>query len=368
MKNKFLIVFLLSLNICYAQINSKSESIKDKAFLPAINKAQKYLDSLQTAQNIPGLSVAVGNARGIIWAQGLGFADLESRIPVSIHSRFRIGSVSKSLTSVALGRLLENGKFNMDTAIQAYVPQFPLKKYTITARQLVTHTSGIRHYRNDDPITCPKRYISVTEALSIFNQDSLLFQPGSKYNYSTYGYTLLSAALEGASGQDYLSLMKTSVFSPLGMTETSPDYSDSLINNRVRFYELKNGKHVHAGMVDNSYKWAGGGFLSTPTDLVKLGTELIKHSILKKETIDILLTTQVLNSGENTNYAAGWRIGHDDKGRKIIHHGGLIDGGRTFLIVYPENDLVIAVTANISGARINLGEMDAIANCFFSSK
>lgn len=368
MKKVIITLLLFNLNLCLAQVTTSKKSIKNKTYLYAIQKAHKYLDSLRTKQNIPGLSVSVGNAKGILWAEGFGFADLESRLPVSIHSRFRLGSVSKSLTSVALAKLVENGKLDLDVPIQRYVPDFPLKKFNIITRQLATHTSGIRHYRDDDPLACPKKYRSVKEALSIFSNDSLLFQPGSTYQYSTYGYTLLSAVLEGASGKDYLSLMNTSVFSPLGMTDTGPDYSDSLVSNRVRFYELQNGKPVNAALVDNSYKWAGGGLVSTPVDLVKLGTGLMTYTMISKKTVEVLFTPQLLSTGKNTNYGLGWRIGKDLHGRKIVHHGGLIDGGRAFIIIYPENDLVIAVAANISGASINLGEMDSIAASFFNLK
>jgi CubicO group peptidase (beta-lactamase class C family) len=368
MKKVILALLFFNLTPCLAQINIPGESIKNKNYLRAIQKAHRFLDSLQVKQNIPGLSVSVGNASGILWAEGFGFADIESRLPVSIHSRFRLGSVSKSLTSVGLGSLVENGKLDLDAPIRQYVPGFPTKKFNITARQLATHTSGIRHYRDDDPLACPKKYHNVAEALSIFAEDSLLFQPGSTYLYSTYGYTLLSAALEGASGNNYLSFMHTWIFSPLGMKDTGPDYNDSLVSNRVRFYEIQNGKQVHAALVDNSYKWAGGGLLSTPVDLVKLGTGLMTYSILGKETVEKLFTPQLLSTGMNTYYGLGWRIGKDLHGRKIVHHGGLSDGGRAFIIIYPENDLVIALTANISGASINLSEMDAISACFFNLK
>jgi serine beta-lactamase-like protein LACTB len=368
MKKVYIILCLFHLNFCLAQVPAPKESIKNKAYHQAIERAHKYLDSLKIKQNIPGLSVSVGNANGILWAEGFGFADLESNLPVSIHSKFRLGSVSKSLTSLALGKLVENGQLDLDAPVQNYVPSFPPKKFSITARQLATHTSGIRHYREDDPLACPKRYSNVTEGLSIFAGDSLLFQPGSAYQYSTYGYTLLSAVLEGAGGKDYISLMNTLVFSPLGMTDTGPDYNDSLVSNRVRFYELRNGKAVNAALVDNSYKWAGGGLLSTPVDLVKMGAGLLKYSTLSKGTVERLFTPQLLSTGVNTYYGAGWRIGKDSQGRKIVHHGGLSDGGRAFLIIYPENDLVVAITANISGAVINLAEMDAIAACFFNTQ
>ncbi len=194
-----------------------------------------------------------------------------------------------------------------------------------------------------------------------------MFKPGTAYTYSTYGYSLLSAVIEGAAHTDYLSYMQEAVFSPLGMTNTGADYSDSIVVNRVRFYEHQKAKLINAAQVDNSYKWAGGGFLSTPTDLVKLGQGLLTGSILKKETISLLFTPQLLENGSNTQYGLGWRIGTDSKGRRLIHHGGTIDGGRTFLLLYPDNNLIVAITANMSGVTINLPEVEKLARYFLDS-
>lgn len=344
------------------------ESIRDKAYLNSIRQAQHYIDSLQVSQDIPGISVCVGTRNKILWAQGFGYADLEAHLPVTIHTKFRLGSVSKSLTSLAIGRLVEQQRLDLDAPIQQYVPGFPLKKFAFTPRQLATHTAGIRHYLDTDPLACAKHYATVQEGLTIFSQDTLLFQPGSAYQYSTYGYSLLSAVIEGASHTDYLSYMQQAVFTPLKMCDTGADYSDSIVVNRVRFYEHRLGKRVNAAFVDNSYKWAGGGLLSTPMDLVKLGTDLIHPITLQPETVAILLTPQQLLNGTNTHYAMGWRMGTDRQFRSIIHHGGLIDGGRTFLLIYPAQDLVVAITANISGVRINLPELETIAGYFLNLK
>jgi CubicO group peptidase (beta-lactamase class C family) len=158
--------------------------------------------------------------------------------------------------------------------------------------------------------------------------------------------------------------MQQAIFTPLGMTSTGADYSDSLVLNRVRFYERQGGRLVNAALIDNSYKWAGGGLLSTPTDLLKLGAQLLKPTLLRSETVALLLTPQRLLDGTNTHYGMGWRIGHDAQGRPIIHHGGLIDGGRTFLLLYPDQQLMVAITANMSGVTINLPEVERIAHFF----
>lgn len=360
---KLSIIFFFLQTFALAQPHSE-ESIRNKKYRLAIKLAERYLDSLMKKQNISGLSVSVGSAGKILWAEGFGYADLENRVPVTIRSRFRMGSVSKSITSVAIGKLIQERKLDPDKSVSFYVPSFPAKRFEFTSRQLATHTAGIRHYGAGDPLACPKKYGSVRESLAIFSEDSLLFAPGTSFNYSTYGYNLLAAVIENVSGSDYLSYMLKQVFLPLGMSETCADYSDSIVLNRVRFYERKKSGLANAALVDNSYKWAGGGLLSTPVDLVKMGLGLIEFTALEKQTVSMLFTPQKLSDATNTNYAFGWRVGQDRNGKRIVHHGGLIDGGRTFLMLYPDDDLVIAIAANMSGANINIPDAETIANFF----
>jgi CubicO group peptidase (beta-lactamase class C family) len=351
-----------------AQSSRSNQFIRDKSFKKAIETARSFIDSLQTSQHIPGISVCVGNREKIIWAEGLGFADLENKVPVNIQSMFRLGSVSKVLTSLAVGRLYQQGKLNLDAPIQKYLPDFPEKQYSFTARQLAGHTAGIRHYKNNDPIATPRRYKSVMESLPIFSNDSLLFKPGTAYAYSSYGYNLLSAVLEAAAGRDFLSYMRDSIFVPLGMTNTFPDYSDSILPGRVRFYESSKNGLVNAALVDNSYKWAGGGFLSTPVDLVNMIRGLLNHQILDERTVKLLFTPQRLENGTSTNVGIAWRINETRRGVKYIHHGGLIDGGRTFVFFYPDSGYIFAITANISGARLNIDEAATILDFFLTKK
>jgi serine beta-lactamase-like protein LACTB, mitochondrial len=262
--------FLLYFCSTSAQSNKADQIIRDKSFKKAILTAERFIDSLRISQHIPGISICVGNREKILWAEGMGFADLENKVPVTIQSMFRLGSVSKVLTSLAVGRLYQQRKLDLDVPIQKYLPDYPEKQYSFTARQLAGHTAGIRHYRNNDPIATPRRYKNVVESLPIFSNDSLLFKPGTSYAYSSYGYNLLSAVLEAAAGRDFLSYMRDSIFIPLGMANTFPDYSDSILPGRVRFYESNKNGLVNAALVDNSYKWAGGGFLSTPVELINM--------------------------------------------------------------------------------------------------
>lgn len=155
---------------------------------------------------------------------------------------------------------------------------------------------------------------------------------------------------------------------PLGMSSTIADYSDSLVSDRVRFYERGKTGLINAPLVDNSYKWAGGGFLSTPIDLVRLGSGLFNHTLLRAELAALLTRPQFLSDGTNTYYGMGWRTGLDSQQRPIVHHGGSIDGGGAFLLIYPQEKIVVAITANMSGVRINLPEVEKIANYFLAVK
>jgi serine beta-lactamase-like protein LACTB len=367
MKQHLIVILTLFVQLVFGQNKQAGETIRDKSFSAAIKKGEKYIDSLREKQDLPGISVCVGNKEKILWAEAFGYADLENKAKMSIYSKCRIGSVSKLLTSLAVGRLYQQGKLDLDAPVQQYVPDFPVKQYPITSRQLAGHLSGIRHYRKTDPVSIPKEYKNVMEGLSIFKDDTLLFKPGTKYQYSTYAYSLLSAVIEGAAHMPFLSYMQDSIFLPFGMTHTAADMNDSIIAYRVRFYEHAGKKLVNSALVNNSYKWAGGGFLSTPYDLVNMIRGLLNHKVLNEKTLELLFTSQSLENGTSTNVGIAWRINKTKNGVTYIHHGGAIDGGRTFVLFYPESGYIFAITANVSGALLNIDEAMAVLRFFINA-
>ena len=309
------------------------------------------------AGRIAGLQVAVGVDGKLVWSEGFGYADLARKAPVTAETQFRIGSVSKPLTATAVALLYEQGKLDLDTPVQRYVPSFPDKGYPITTRQLAGHLAGIRHYR-DDEFLLNRHFNTVLDGLTIFQGDSLLFPPGTKFFYSTYGWNLISAVVQGAAGQDFLSYMGRNVFRPLGMTHTAADRADSLIPNRTRFYERgADGGFVLAPPVDNSYKWAGGGFVSTAEDLVKFGSAMLKPGFLKAETLELLFTSQKTTAGEPTGYGIGWFVGTDSLGHRWVFHGGGSVGGTTAFGVDRDSRIVIAITSNLTNAPLEPGQM-----------
>src|SRR5690625_2187956 len=267
-----------------AQDAVRAESPTVAAHQQAVDQARKLAHELVDTHNLPGLSVAVGLGDGVVWAQGFGWANIEEQVPVSPLTRFRIGSVSKSLTSVAVGLLYQKGRIDLDAPVQTYVPSFPEKRWPVTTRELMAHTAGIRHYEGDEFLNS-KHYDGVLDGLAIFENDPLLFKPGTQYHYSSYGWNLVSAVVQAASHEKFLDLSRTRIFLPLGMRHTVPDYVKRIVPHRVAFYvHGKDGRLHNAPYVDNSYKWASGGFLSTPSDLVRFGFALLDHDLLKPAT------------------------------------------------------------------------------------
>ena len=346
----YLVLSLLFINSC------KTENTK-------VTEAGNYIQQLMEESQSIGWTVSVSVENEIVFSQGFGFGNYEQQVPVyPDKTKFRIGSISKSLTAAALGILIEEGKIDVDLPIQNYAPYFPEKEYVVTTRQVAGHLAGIRHYGRNEFMSS-KFYEDINEGLDIFMNDSLLFEPGTSYQYSSYGFNLLSAATEGAAGEEFLKYMQEKVFDKLGMTETVPDFNDSLIIYRSGFYSFVEGKDINAPYVDNSYKWAGGGFLSTSEDLVKFGNAMLDNSLFSEKTKIELITPQKLKNGKSTEYGMGFFSGTDEFGRSYYGHGGGSVGGCGNLIIYPEQKVVIAVITNDSRAKVG-DEMHKLVEIF----
>jgi CubicO group peptidase (beta-lactamase class C family) len=313
----------------------------------AIAADRKFILDTMRILGAPGASVTVVKDGRVIWSEGFGWADVEQHVAVTPLTRFRVGSVSKSLTSIGLGLLVQEGKLQLDAPIQRYVPSFPVKKAPITARELAGHVAGIRHYRGNEMLI-QRHYANVTEALDIFKGDTLLFTPGTRFSYSSYGFNLLSAVMEHAAGEPFVQFMSRRVFEPLGLRHTVAEYADSLIPFRAHFYTRADSGNgiINAPYVDNSYKWAGGGFLSTTEDLARVGQLLLEGALLEPETRRMLWTSQRTTSGKETGYGMGWFVDHDSAGRRRVYHSGGSVGGTAYLLIYPDQKLVLALLVN----------------------
>ncbi len=353
-----LVVLLLSLvsSACAQDAAPPRTSLYEGTATPlaqAIEQARARATRFAAENGLTGLSVAVLVDQRVVWAEGFGLADVEQGVPVTPLSRFRIGSISKPVTAAALARLVEQGKLDLDAPVQRYVPDFPEKRWPITTRQLAGHLAGVRHYKGEE-FLIDEHYDTVRAGLAVFEKDPLEHEPGTKFRYSSYGWNLLSAVLEGAAGQPFLTLMDNEVMDPLALHSIVADEPYELVRHRVRFYQRReDGALRNGAFVDNSLKWAGGGFLGTPSDLVRFMAAHWDGEYLKPATVAELFTSQKTKDGKETGYGIGWTLDRAPDGRRWVGHGGGSIGGISLLYGYPEEKIAIALTTNVSPAPID---------------
>ena len=316
----------------------------------ALQSFERYVAERMAYDQIPGLSV--GFIKGdFSWARGFGWADVENKSPAKPESSYRLASVNKTITAVALLELVEEGKIKLDAEIQSYVPYFPRKKWPVTVRQLLGHLGGISHYRNDvieGHIRDPK---NTRQALAIFQDFPLVAEPGTKYNYSSYGYNLLGAAVEGASGLPYGQFIKTRIFDPLDMIDSRLDNPREIIPNRARGYQVVNGQLRNSEYVDISSRFAAGGTRSTVLDLLKYARGIMRGLILNQSTQREMFAPLVLRNGYMTGYGLGWGV-HPRNGHFAVNHSGSQPETRTHLLLFPGDEFAVAIACNLEGANL----------------
>ncbi len=196
-------------------------------------------------------------------------------------------------------------------------------------------------------------YASVADGLQLFVDDRLRFEPGSGFQYSTFGYSLLAREMEGAAQKPFAQLLDENVFSPAGMTATAVDAATDM-PDRVTFYQAESGRYTPAYPINSSYRIAGGGLVATPSDLVRLGTALLGNDFVSMQARKILWTPQALTDGSMNpeNYGIGWRIDNsvrllgEKNPTKIFHHGGMQQGAAAFFVLVPDYGISVAVMSN----------------------
>lgn len=314
-----------------------------------IDTAKQLTSDFLRSEKIPGLSISISQNGSLVWSEGFGYSNIAEKKEVSPSvTQFRIASISKSVTALGLAKLMDDGLMDLDASIYTYIPDFPKKKYDFTVRQVGGHIAGIRHYNGSEFILNKK--MSIVEGLDIFKDSPLKSEPGTAYSYSTYGWNLLSVVIQNASKTEFNQFMKAEVFTPLKMDNTTLDLSDTNMPNRTLFYNKTNAGDIVLGpAVSNEHKVAGGGFIATSEDLVRFGNEIIDPKVFSKSSINELVTSQKTTDGELTNYGVGFRVAKTANGTpKYSHSGGGI-GATTFILILPEEGIVLALVTNLSG-------------------
>lgn len=338
----------------------------------AVTRGRALLRAALSERNLPGLSVAVGVGGDVVWAEGFGWANLERRTPVTPSTRFRIGTASTVLTSAAAALLVERGVLKLDDEIQAYVPGFPRKEWRVTLRDVMTHQAGIVPGGGDESALYGQHCERAAEALPEFAERPLMFEPGTAYSFSNFGWILVSAAIESATRESLPAFMRREVFGPLGMTDTTDDISTGRAPHAAAPYFPRyaaNPTHGLHGLRPVDYTCYAGAsvFVSTPTDLVRFGLAMNEGTLLAPATRDAFQASQRLRSGEETGYGLGWDVETPSIAgvptRVVGHDGDALGGQVASLMLVRERDLVVAVTSNISYAD-TASVAQAVASAF----
>ncbi|MGK5030367.1 serine hydrolase [Janthinobacterium sp. MDT1-19] len=301
------------------------------------------------AQRIPG--VTVGFSQGEVeWVKGYGYADLENRVPATARSSYRLASVTKPMTALAILQLVEQGKIDLDAPVQTYVPYFPLKAFPVTVRQLLGHLGGIDAYRDSKAEQHFKEHKDTRQSIAVFEQFDLIAEPGTRFRYTSYGYNLLGAVIEGASGESYGGYMRRHVWGPLGMDATVMDEPDAVIAHRVRGYRLAGQEWKNSEFVDISSRFSAGGTRSSVSDMLAFGRGIHAGKILSAASVAAMVQPMATRAGRLTNYGMGWEV-FPTGGRYAIAHSGQQPETVTYLYSFPSRKLTIAVAANLE--RVN---------------
>ncbi|MBO0322733.1 beta-lactamase family protein [Muricauda sp. CAU 1633] len=351
------------------QLFSNSPRTKLEEGLRGLEKADAIFHNLVAEGQVPGMAVTVLKKGQIVLQKGYGYADVERKVPVDAKQTiFRIASISKCITGLTLGKMLEDGILDLDSSFYDYVPYYSKKKYDFTLRQLASHTAGIRGYRGKE-YALDQPY-SIKDSVEVFKDSPLVFEPGKGYLYNSFDFVLLSLAMQEASGMPFEDYVAENVLQPLGMGYTfSPcqvERSRDLLQQKklrlAQFYTKTSLCFKKALPVNNSYKLAGGGFLSTSRDVALLGEAILEQKLLKKETYDQLLTSQMIN-GKSVFYGLGFQVSQDAKGRSFVGHVGNSVGTYTNFFVYPKEELVISILINCTDPKVQEkldGAIDAL--------
>jgi len=328
------------------------------SFSFAQNKNNKQLaesiDALMSAKfkpAAPGCQILIAKKGQVIYQKAFGSANLELNVPISPDMVFKLGSITKQFTAVAILQLVEQGKISLQDSLQQYIKDFPSKGYRITIENLLTHTSGLKDYMQVDyAATNMERWdLEPKQLIDSFKNIPLEFEPGTKFRYSNSGYFLLGYIIEKVTGKSFQSNIQDNLLKPLMLFHTYFDTANIIIPKRVNGYRKENETFKNADFWSMNIAWSAGGLISNTEDLLKWHNGLYSYKILKKETLEKAFTPFKLKDGVSTGYGYGWFI-KEINGIKSIEHAGAITGFLTNEIYFPEEDIFIAALFNSGDA------------------
>lgn len=319
---------------------------------------QLLADEVESGSLI-GISGGFSIAGEVKWMGAAGYADQEHTVEFTPATLNRIASISKPITAVAIMQLYESGKIDLDVPIQQYLTDFPKKKEgDITIRELLHHASGIDGYKNNKEMESQTHYESLSEAMQVFENRDLLFTPGQAFYYTTYGFVVLGRIIEEVSGQSYADYIQVNILDPLKMKNTGVEYAGKVYPNKSNLYQKDSkGRIENADYSDLSNRVPGGGFYSTVEDMLKFGDAILQHSLISKATTEMMFVDSGLKT-EGNGYGLGWYLyGENPNYGPVYGHNGAQTGASTFLMLLPQQETVIIVLSNTSGAMQQVSDV-----------
>jgi CubicO group peptidase (beta-lactamase class C family) len=317
---------------------------------------ERLIGAAMARLGIPGLSAAVVTERRLRLSAAFGVADIENDVRATTATVYRLASLTKPITATAVLQLVEAGKVDLDAPIQRYVPGFPEKPWPITARHLLAHQSGIRNWTSEE-FHGTRRFATLAESLSAFKDDALLFQPGTKTLYTSYGYNLLGAVVEGASHQPYDRYLAERIFQPSGMTAARTEDVLAIVPHRAHGYQRTSaGEILNSPLSDVSNRLAGGGLAATADDVARFAIALQRGTLLKPSTAQAAWARQRTADRKLTGFGLGWIVAVKD-GRTEVYHTGGQPRVSAVLYMVPRQGFAVVLLSNLEGVSTPLLEL-----------
>lgn len=315
-------------------------------------KAQALLEKLTNENNVIGATAGYSVNGETVWQASSGYTDQKTQQAFTTTTITRLASIAKPMTAIAVMQLVEQGLIDLDVPIQTYIPDYPKQASTqITTRHLLSHTSGIGGYKNGKEAETKKEYATLYNALVIFKERELLFEPGTRFNYTTYGYTVLGAIVEKVTGGSFGAYLQKNIWDKAGMTNTGVEKFGQKKQGQSSLYHQNSKGKTKAGTENNlSNRLPGGGVYSTLEDMLKFGNAIINNTFVKESTMNLMREHHSLEK-ERNGYGFGWFL-YNPKPNEggIIGHSGEQTGSSTQLVIVPGLKTVVVILSNTSGA------------------
>jgi CubicO group peptidase (beta-lactamase class C family) len=353
MKHTFTFVALLVAQIVFGQ-GKQDLAIESSTFVVAPSKnIEANIDAIFNRAypaNSPGATVLIAKDDKIIYRKAFGMANLELNVPMKPESVFKLASITKQFTSVAILILMEQGKLSLQDPLSKYIADFP-RGNEITLHHLLNHTSGIKDYTRIPELRSKTRLdMSPEELISTFKNLPLEFNPNEKYDYNNSGYVLLGYIIEQLSGMSYGDFIEKNIFDKLGMKNSYYADTYKIIPNRACGYQLYEDDYENAEYMSPTFPYSAGSLMSTVDDMFLWYKAIHQNTLISEKSKQLAFTNHTLTDGKHNNYGYGWFI-NELAGMKTLEHTGGINGFSTSGIYVPDKNCYAIVLTNLDDGK-----------------